>query len=117
MTTHAKPLDDALSYWSATATPFEPPPVDVPASSDVAIIGGGYTGVSAARALARRGASVDVLEARSLGWGASTRNGGMMIVGLKYGAETLVQKYGEDLGRQLFEVSVEANRFVEQLIQ
>jgi glycine/D-amino acid oxidase-like deaminating enzyme len=109
--------DEALSYWSATATPFEPPPTDVPASTDVAIIGGGYTGVSAARALARRGASVDVFEARRLGWGASTRNGGMMIVGLKYGAETLVEKYGESLGRQLFEVSVQANRFVEELIQ
>jgi glycine/D-amino acid oxidase-like deaminating enzyme len=117
MTTHAKPHDDdALSYWSATATPFEPPQVDIRASTDVAIIGGGYTGISAARALARRGASVDVLEARSLGWGASTRNAGMMIVGLKCGAETLVQKYGEDLGRQLFEVSAEANRFVEELI-
>lgn len=118
MTTHAQPHnDEPLSYWSATAVPFEPPPTELRASTDVAIIGGGYTGVSAARVLAQRGTSVDVLEARSLGWGASTRNGGMMIVGLKYGAETLVRRYGEELGRQLFEVSVEANRYVEELIQ
>src|SRR5262245_19124403 len=45
---------------------------------DVAIIGGGYTGLSAARTLAKGGAQVAVLEAETIGWGASSRNGGMV---------------------------------------
>jgi glycine/D-amino acid oxidase-like deaminating enzyme len=66
--------------------------------------------------LAERGASVAVLDAQSLGWGASTRNGGMMIVGLKHGPEILVKQYGGELGRRLFETSLDANRYVEELI-
>ena len=80
------------------------------------MVGAGFTGVSAARVLAERGASVAVLDAQSLGWGASTRNGGMMIVGLKHGPEVLVKQYGEELGRRLFDTSLEANRYVEELI-
>jgi glycine/D-amino acid oxidase-like deaminating enzyme len=76
----------------------------------------GFTGVSATRALAEYGASVAVLDAQKLGWGASTRNGGTMIVGLKHGPEVLVKQYGEELGRRLFETSLDANRYVEELI-
>ena len=49
----------------------------------VAVIGAGFTGLSAARTLARRGARVAVLEAETIGWGASSRNGGMVLTGLK----------------------------------
>ena len=102
--------DEAPSYWRATAKPFEPPPAELPSRTDVVVVGAGFTGVSAARVLAERGASVAVLDAQSLGWGASTRNGGMMIVGLKHGPEVLVKQYGEELGRRMFETSIEANR-------
>jgi len=108
--------DEAQSYWRATATAFEPPAADLPQQTDVAIVGAGFTGISAARVLAERGASVAVLDARSLGWGASTRNGGMMIVGLKHGPETLVKRFGAELGRRMFDTSLEANRYVEELI-
>jgi glycine/D-amino acid oxidase-like deaminating enzyme len=108
--------DEAQSYWRATAKPFEPPPAELPSRTDVVVVGAGFTGVSAARVLAGRGASVAVLDAQSLGWGASTRNGGMMIVGLKHGPEVLVKQYGEELGRRLFETSIDANRYVEELI-
>ena len=50
---------------------------------DVAVIGGGYTGLSAARHLARAGASVVLLERERVGWGASSRNGGQVLTGLK----------------------------------
>src|SRR5258708_5991940 len=78
----SKMEDDAQSYWRATAKPFEPPPAELPSRTDVVVIGAGFTGISAAPVLAERGASVAVLDSQSLGWGASTRNGGMMIGGL-----------------------------------
>lgn len=108
---------EPLSYWQDTTSPFEPPPNEWTDKSDVVVVGAGFTGVSAARVLAQRGASVALLEGQRLGWGASTRNGGMMIVGLKHGPEVLAQTYGAELGRKLFETSLEANRYVEDLIQ
>lgn len=53
----------------------------LPDNVDVAIIGGGFCGLSAGRALAKRGVPVAVLEAEELGWGASCRNGGMVLTG------------------------------------
>ena len=108
--------DEAQSYWRATAVPFEPPPAELPQQADVVVVGAGFTGTSAARVLAERGAAVAVLDAQSIGWGASTRNGGMMIVGLKQGPEVLLKLYGAELGRRMFEASLEANRYVEELI-
>ena len=67
-------------YWLDTApTPPSSSELPLPTHTDVAVIGGGYTGVSAARTLARHGVDVTVLEAQTLGWGASTRNGGMVL--------------------------------------
>jgi glycine/D-amino acid oxidase-like deaminating enzyme len=80
------------------------------------VVGGGYTGIAAARELASRGASVAVLERGTLGLGASTRNAGMMIAGLKDSPAVLMKRHGEETGRQLFETSLTANRFVEELI-
>src|SRR5215208_2563998 len=86
------------------------------ARADVAIVGGGYTGLAAARELARRGASVALLEARTLGWGASSRNGGMVLTGLKLEAEQLVAKYGLAMARRLFAASLKALDSVEQIV-
>src|SRR6476659_6967095 len=56
----------------------------LPSTADVVVVGGGYAGVTAARELARRGVAVTLLEARTLGWGASTRNGGIVHGGYKW---------------------------------
>jgi glycine/D-amino acid oxidase-like deaminating enzyme len=88
----------------------------LPAQCHVAIIGAGLTGLAAARALARRGADVVVLEAETVGWGASARNGGMVLTGLKVGAAELVQRYGRDLARRLFAASLAAIDCVEALV-
>jgi len=89
----------------------------LPARVDVAVIGGGITGLSAALALRRRGASVAVLEAHGAGWGASSRNGGMVLTGLKVDAATLVSRYGLPLARELFKASVDSVDAVEQLVR
>ena len=60
-------------------------------SVDVAVVGAGFCGLSAARALAKRGMRVAVLEAETLGWGASSRNGGMVLTGMKLPVPTLLR--------------------------
>jgi glycine/D-amino acid oxidase-like deaminating enzyme len=83
---------------------------------DVAVIGAGYTGLSAARVLARAGASVVVLERERAGWGASSRNGGQVLTGTKLDPPVLVARYGEARARQLFDASREAIASLEQVI-
>lgn len=102
-------------FWTEGLTPA---PADaLPAQADVAIIGGGITGLAAARALARRGASVALIEAHHPGWGASSRNGGQVLTGLKLDAGTLIAKYGHALARRLFGASLAAIDCVEQVVR
>ncbi len=91
--------------WQQQADPPTIDPHPVPASADVAIVGGGYCGLSAARQLARAGRSVVVVERDPLGWGASTRNGGMVIPELKDGPAGLTARYGSAGGRMYHEVN------------
>jgi glycine/D-amino acid oxidase-like deaminating enzyme len=97
------------SLWQAQV----PGPPDrsgrpLPDEADLVVVGGGFTGLSAARKAARLGASVVLLEAERLGWGASTRNAGMCHPGFKWGATSLIRRYGEDLARRLYAESAEA---------
>jgi glycine/D-amino acid oxidase-like deaminating enzyme len=105
------------NYWLTTvqmpAVKAEP----LPAIADVAIIGAGFTGLSAALALAKRGAKVVVLESETIGWGASSRNGGMVLTGLKLGVNKLISMYGRDLTRRMYAASLETIDTVERLIK
>jgi glycine/D-amino acid oxidase-like deaminating enzyme len=83
---------------------------------DVAVVGAGYTGLSAARQLAQSGASVVVLERERVGWGASSRNGGQVLTGLKLDAATLVARFGRSRARELFDASLSSLSSLEQLI-
>jgi glycine/D-amino acid oxidase-like deaminating enzyme len=87
-----------------------------PERVDVAIIGGGYTGLHAAHSLAKVGARVAVLEAESTGWGASSRNGGMANPGLKLSAPELFHRYGAEQGAHLWHWSLDAISFIEKFI-
>src|SRR5204863_6343897 len=89
----------------------------IPESVDVAIIGGGFTGLSAARTLAKRGLKVAVLEAKTIGWGASSRNGGMTLTGLKVSMQTVIKNYGRDLARQLYQCSLDSVDTVDQIVR
>ncbi len=89
----------------------------IPEKVDVAIIGGGYTGLSAARTLALRGVKVVVLEAETIGWGASSRNGGMTLTGLKVPMQTVIKKYGRETAKELFQCSLDSVDTVEQIVK
>src|SRR5262249_6120389 len=91
--------------WTATATPASPaPPPEGGHGADVCVIGGGFTGLSAALHLAESGVSVVVLEAGEVGAGASGRNGGQVIPGLKLDPSELEALLGPERGARLAEI-------------
>ena len=104
-------------YWYTTVNmPDDKNLTPLPEKVDVAIIGSGYTGLSAARTLAKRGVKVAVLEAETIGWGASSRNGGMTLTGLKLPMQTIVKNYGRDMAHRLFQCSLDSVDTVEQIV-
>jgi glycine/D-amino acid oxidase-like deaminating enzyme len=105
-------------YWMDTISiPAAGASAPLPDAVDVAVIGGGFTGLSAALALGRRGTKVAVLEAETFGWGASSRNGGMVLTGLKKGPETLIARYGLEVARRLYAASLSSIDCVEQIVK
>jgi glycine/D-amino acid oxidase-like deaminating enzyme len=106
-----------LNYWLTTVQMSTVPAQPMPESADVAIIGAGFTGLSAALSLAKRGAKVVVLESETIGWGASSRNGGMVLTGLKLGVNKLISMYGRELTRRMYAASVETVDSVERIVE
>jgi glycine/D-amino acid oxidase-like deaminating enzyme len=88
----------------------------LPDAADVVVIGGGYTGINAARELARRGVAVTLIEAETLGFGASTRNGGIVHAGFKWGPRELIARYGDETGRALYRETLDGYQTVKRLI-
>jgi gamma-glutamylputrescine oxidase len=106
-------LGMAGSYYAATANPAPSlPPLVGDVEADLVVVGGGCTGLSAALEAAERGLSVILLEGGRIGWGASGRNGGQMIPGLRKGAAELVKAYGKERARALFDLALEARTLV-----
>ncbi len=107
-----------FNYW-LTTTEF--PTVDasrrIPEAVDVAVIGAGFTGLSAARTLAKRGAKVAVLESETIGWGASSRNGGMVLTGMKLGVNKLISMYGRERTQRMYAASLASMDSVEQIVR
>lgn len=105
------------SWYAATAAASPPrPALAGDTRADVAIIGGGATGLSAALHLAQRGASVVLVEAARIGHGASGRNGGQIIPGLRQGAADLMENFGETRGAALFHLALSARGLVVDLV-
>ena len=110
-------MPQELNYWLTTVQIPTPPPQPLPETADVAVIGAGFTGLSAALALAKRGAKVVALESETIGWGASSRNGGMVLTGLKLGANQLISTYGRELTRRMYAASLETVNCVERIVR
>ena len=86
------------------------------AETDIAIVGSGYTGLCAARILKKNGASVPVLDRNTIGWGASSRNGGMATPGLKQGIQKIHKIYGEKLAHEFWKISVDAIDLIDEIV-
>lgn len=116
MSTQGQALPPSL--WAATASPaIETPPLAASCEVDVAIVGAGYTGLSTALHLTERGVDVCVLEASELGWGASGRNGGQVIPGLKYDPDELIRMFGPERAEPLIDMVAKAADNVFDLIR
>jgi glycine/D-amino acid oxidase-like deaminating enzyme len=109
-------FDAPASAWSAAEPLPATRPLEGDRRADVAVVGAGYTGLSAALHLAERGADVVVLDAAEPGWGASGRNGGQVIPGLKDDPDELEKKFGVDVGRRMWQITGGAADFVFELI-
>src|SRR5215469_729941 len=106
------------NYWLETVCePARGSGDPLPESVDVAVVGAGFCGLSAARVLAKRGVRVAVLEAETLGWGASCRNGGMVLTGMKLPVPTLIARYGRETVRKMYAASLESIDVVEQIVR
>ena len=106
------------SYYAATRTPLPPfPPLQGETRADVCIVGGGYTGLSAALHLAEKGYDVMLLEAHKLGFGASGRNGGQVGSGQRQDQDWIEKAVGVQTARKLWDLAEESKALVKYLIQ
>ena len=104
-------------YYAATATPLPGfPKLTANLRADVCVVGGGYTGLSAALHLAERGLSVVLVEAQRVGFGASGRNGGQVGSGQRRDQSDLEAMAGRDIARQLWDIAEQAKALVQSLI-
>ena len=90
--------------------------IPLPAKTEVLVVGGGYTGTTAAIRLRQAGVQVTLIDAEKLGTLASARNGGMTLTGLSEGLETIAKELGKEKVKQLFQESVESVNTVEGLV-
>lgn len=105
------------SWYADTATPFAPlPPLIGEARADVCVVGAGYTGLGAALELAQRGVSVAVLEAATVGSGASGRNGGQAHTGQRRDQAWLEKAVGRDDAMALWRLAGDARTHLMALI-
>ncbi len=94
------------SYYQASANAWKVQPVfNGGGQFDVAIIGGGFTGLSAALACAEKGLKVALFEAQSIGFGASGRNGGQLIPGLRWSMREIDAEFGRERAQAIFDLA------------
>ena len=103
-------------YWWDAAPREAPGEVALPSRCDVAIVGAGYAGLSAALTLARAGRSVVVLDAGAPGYGASSRSGGMIGHGHRLSYTKLIEKYGAEKAKALVGEGMASLQFLKDLV-
>lgn len=108
-------LNENSYYEASVLRPPASAALEEGITADVGVVGGGYAGLSAALELAARGYSVALLEAKRVGWGASGRNGGQVLVGYAGQAAMEKQLPPED-ARRAWDISVEALQLLQKRI-
>lgn len=117
LTANDRPGAYPASWYAAATPPLAPfPPLAGDAEADVCVVGGGYTGLSAALHLAEAGLDVVLLEAQRVGWGASGRNGGQVGSGQRRDQDWLEARFGRDAARRLWDLAEEAKALVRGLV-
>ncbi|MEM9146264.1 MAG: FAD-binding oxidoreductase [Pseudomonadota bacterium] len=117
LTANDRPAIHADSWYAASAGPIpERPRFEGEQRADVAVIGAGYAGLSAALHLAERGMDVVVLEANRVGWGASGRNGGQLGVGPRAPMEEYERALGTADARRVWDIALAANALIKERI-
>lgn len=110
-------LNEGSYYEAGVRRPSPAPALEGRIDADVCVVGAGLTGLSAALELALRGYSVAVLEARRVGWGASGRNGGQVIVGFGEGGEdTIEAQFSAADARHAWDISMQGLALMQQRI-
>src|SRR3954447_2342566 len=110
------PLPPSL-YADTAVAPTPAPALDADKNVSVAIIGGGFTGLSTALHLAEQGVNAIVLEAQQPGWGASGNNGGQVNPGLKHDPNQIEADFGAELGGRMIVFSYGTTNFTFDLIR
>jgi gamma-glutamylputrescine oxidase len=112
------PRAHVRSWYADTAEPQPShPALQGDVSCDVCVVGGGYTGLSAALHLAECGYDVVLLEAERVGWGASGRNGGQIISGFNRSMTEIAGWVGKDDARRLWEMGEEAKDLLRDRVE
>lgn len=110
-------LNENSYYEASVVRPPPAPPLLGHIATDICVVGGGFAGLSAALELATRGYSVALLEAQRIGWGASGRNGGEVIVGFGSDGEAAIERqFSARDARLAWDVSVEGLHLMRQRI-
>ncbi len=108
----------STSWWASSSRhAVKCPPLNADLDTEVAIVGGGFTGLSAAHHLRQAGIACAVLEANQVGWGASGRNGGMAVPRYKLTYAELERAYGEATARRMHQLAHEALQTLEDIVQ
>jgi len=117
MSLSSNTVSHPVSYWRETANrKVRCPALANDCHVDTLVIGGGFTGLSAARDLLERGIDCLVVEGKDIGWGASGRTGGFAVPRYKTNFSTLAGRFGHDVAKDLFNQVVEAVDTVAQTV-
>ena len=112
------PSRQVRSWYAASAVPAPlRPKLESDIRTEIAIVGGGYTGLSAALALTEAGRSVALVEAERIGWGASGRNGGHIASGYNAAIAELKAALGEEATRGLWRLAEEAKALIAERVE
>lgn len=105
------------SWLDTLENPLAAPKTELPEQTDLAIIGAGITGLTTAIFTAKAGVSVTILEKNQVGYGASTRNGGQTLAGLKLSPGALLKQYGQEKAIAFYRETLKAIDGLEQFLK